>query len=156
MTKSKEQIVNVISAMFVALLCYAALSKLINYEDSRKAMLNQVFTREFALLLVWLVPVIELLIIVLLLFKKTCKLGLWSATLLLVSFSMYLILANNGVFKRTPCGCGGILGRMDYREHLTFNICFVVLGFLGIVLSKGTTLINRWFNPNERRSGKIG
>lgn len=143
-----------IVAAFVLLLSYAALNKLMNYEAARRAMLMQVFSRKVALVLVWLVPVIELLLVLLLLFVRTRLLGLWMATLLMLAFSIYLVVANLGGFGKVPCGCGGILGKMDYKVHLVFNLFFVALGVWGIVMVLRSTSIHRGIYLEEGRSGK--
>ncbi|MFN0291952.1 MauE/DoxX family redox-associated membrane protein [Pedobacter helvus] len=143
-----------IAAAFVLLLAYAALSKLTNYGVARRAMLVQVFSREMALTLVWLVPVVELLVVLLLLFVRTRLLGLWLATLLMLSFSVYLIIAYLGGFGKVPCGCGGILGKMGYSVHLVFNLCFVALGVWGIVIAIKGNLIDKSVHLGERRSEK--
>src|SRR5690606_12191987 len=33
-----------------------------------------------------------------------------------------------------PCSCGGVLEKMGWTEHLVFNISFIVLAFVGILL----------------------
>lgn len=143
-----------VAAAFVLLLAYAALSKLMNYGTARRAMLVQVFSREMALTLVWLVPVVELLVVLLLLFARTRLLGLWLATLLMVSFNVYLMVANLGGFGKVPCGCGGILGKMGYETHFVFNLCFVVLGVWGIIISIKGNLIDKSVHLGERRLEK--
>ncbi len=152
--KKRERKLQLIVAAFVLLLAYAAFSKLMNYGVARRAMLLQVFAREVALVLAWLVPVVELLVVLLLLWLRTRLLGLWLATLLMLSFSVYLVVANLGGFGKVPCGCGGILGKMAYQVHLAFNLCFVALGVWGIAIALRSTLIHRVVHLGEGRSGK--
>lgn len=147
-------VIQLITAILAALFCYAALSKLLHYQQSEHEMLNQVFTREMALTLVWLIPVTELIIACMLVLAKTQRFGLWAATLLLLAFSLYLAFANNGLLGRTPCSCGGILKKMDYQTHLLFNLCFVTLGCWGILLSCGHISVFRWFKLTKGGNGR--
>lgn len=154
-TPSKRELtIQLISALLIALLAYAALSKLMDYGAARRAMLVQVFERDTALVLTWLVPATELLIVCLLLYPPTRGWGLWAATLLMAAFSIYLLLAHNGSFAKVPCSCGGILGKMDYQVHLVFNLCFVALGSWGIFLSHRHTKTKIPLHPKERRPEK--
>lgn len=155
MATSKTFYINLITAALATLFCYAAISKLLNYEQSQREMLNQVFPSAWALVLTWLVPSVELVIAMLLLIKGTQHLALWAATLLLLAFSIYIAVVMTGAFGRVPCSCGGILKNMSYGAHLIFNLCFVIAGCFGLVLVKNGK-INRWFYARERRSEKIG
>ncbi|WP_461791632.1 MauE/DoxX family redox-associated membrane protein [Pedobacter sp.] len=143
MDKKRERGLQWIAAAFVLLFSYAAFSKLMDYGAARRAMLLQVFPHEVALVMAWLVPVTELLVAGLLLSVRTRWLGLFLATLLMSSFSAYMLAANLGILGKVPCGCGGILGRMDYRIHLLFNLFFVSLGLRGLLISGKGTLIHR-------------
>ena len=150
MSDSKTFYINTFTAALAVLFCYAAMSKLLNYEQSEQEMLNQVFPRSLALVLTWLVPSVELIICLLLLLKKTQYIALWAAALLLSAFSIYIAVVMTRVFGRVPCSCGGILKNMSYGAHLLFNILFIMAACSGIVWVKGWR-INRWFHFKGRR-----
>lgn len=124
-----------ISAILVFLWIYAALSKLLNYEQSRMQMLNQVFPKRISHLLVWAVPFTEMLAGGLLIFLKTRLAGLYASLLLLISFTVYIGLVMNNVFGRVPCSCGGILSKMTWEQHLVFNMVFLLMTATAILLS---------------------
>jgi len=98
-------------------------------------MLNQVFTKNIANVLVWAVPFTELLAGSLLIFLKTRLAGLYASLLLLISFTIYIGLVMNNVFGRIPCSCGGVLNKMTWEQHLVFNIVFLLLTATAILLS---------------------
>jgi len=150
----KTKIIQLITAALAALFCYAALSKLLHYQQSEHEMLNQVFPKDWAVVFVWLVPGIELTVVLLLIAKATQKVGLWAAAILLLTFSIYIAVVMTGVFGRIPCSCGGILKNMGYGTHLIFNLCFMIAACYGLVLVKGWK-INRWFHFKGRRHSKI-
>lgn len=155
MSDIKTLYINSITAALAVLFCYAAMSKLLNYEQAEQEMLNQVFPHSIALVLTWLVPSVELIVCLLLLLKNTQYIALWAAALLLLAFSIYIAVVMTGVFGRVPCSCGGILKNMSYATHLLFNILFMLAACSGIVWVKGWK-INKWFHFKERRHQKIG
>lgn len=124
-----------ITAALILLWVYAAGSKLLNFEQSRMQMLNQVFSHQIANILVWAVPFSELLVSSLLIFIKTRLAGLYASLLLLVSFTVYIGLVMNNVFGRIPCSCGGILSKMTWEQHLVFNMVFILVTSTAILLS---------------------
>lgn len=98
-------------------------------------MLNQVFSKSIANILVWAVPFIELLAGGLLIFLKTRLAGLYASLLLLMSFTVYIGLVMINVFGRIPCSCGGILNHLNWEQHLTFNLAFMLLTSTAILFS---------------------
>ena len=136
----KNMILKMSSAILALLFFYAAISKLVDYETSRQEMLNQVFSRSIALVLVWLVPFIELTIVGLLLLNSQRLKGFYTAFALLTLFSLYITITMSGAFGRIPCSCGGILKNMGYWTHFIFNLFFIALSVLGIALESQWTI----------------
>lgn len=122
-----------ITAILVFLWIYAALSKLMNFEQSRMQMMNQVFTAAISRILLWAVPFAELLIAGLLLFSGTRKIGLFLSVILLFLFSGYVLLVMLNVFGRIPCSCGGFISKLSWGQHLVFNLVFLGLALFGLV-----------------------
>jgi hypothetical protein len=134
-----ESYVQLISCLLILLWVYAATSKLINYEQSRMQMMNQVFPDSINAVLLWVIPITELLIAGLLLFSKSRIAGLILSAILLFLFSGYVLLVMLNVFDRIPCSCGGIISKLSWGQHLVFNLVFLALAILGlgIELKKG-------------------
>jgi len=150
----KKNIVVIVITTFIAVLFfYAATSKLMDYEKSKWQMHNQVFPENVADIMTWLIPVIELILMLALLFPFTRVKALWASLFLLFSFSLYIFLGMNNVFSRKPCGCGGILGEnTSYLTHLIFNLCFVVAALTGLTVEYYQWIKNICLTLNERRS----
>lgn len=129
--KVKEITLTSINFLLIFLWTYAAASKLFNYEQSRMQMMNQIFPAIINQILLWAVPVSELLIAGLLLFTRWRKLGLLLSSVLLVLFSIYIILVMNNAFARIPCSCGGIISKLSWGQHLVFNGLFLTLSLSG-------------------------
>ncbi len=134
----RERVIQAICVILLILWLYAPLSKLADYEETRRQMLNQVFPAWMAEILAWLVPVTELALVPAMLFKPVQLPGLKASLVLLIAFSIYIALAMSGAFGRIPCSCGGIIRDMGYWTHLLFNLFFAALSAIAIVLiSKG-------------------
>jgi uncharacterized membrane protein YphA (DoxX/SURF4 family) len=94
----------------------------------------------FAGIVVWLVPLIELLIALLLFLKSYRLISLFAAFSMMIMFTVYIfIILNYSSF--IPCSCGGILEKMGWTEHLIFNIIFVLLALLGIIIVEKSTSV---------------
>ncbi|MES1218633.1 MAG: MauE/DoxX family redox-associated membrane protein, partial [Bacteroidota bacterium] len=111
----------------------AAFSKLadatIFYQQLRQYPLISPFSDTIA----WLIPSIELLIIALLLFPTTRRIGLYSSFSILLIFTIYLITMVS-FFKDLPCSCGGVISKLTWGQHILFNLGFIALSLSGIVL----------------------
>lgn len=124
----------VIAAILAALFSYAALLKLTDLSQFRAQLENQVLPEGFSDLLVWLIPGAGLLICLLLVFQTTRFAGLCASTIVLSLFSTYMALVLLDFFDRVPCSCGGILGTAGFEVHLAFNLFFLALSLMGILM----------------------
>src|SRR5690606_33812320 len=105
----KKRIVTYSPYAFILLWGYAATVKLWNWETSRREMHLQPFPDWMGDILFWLVPLVELTIVVLLLYHVTMLRGIQASVILLCVFTIYLALGLGRVFGKVPCACGGIL-----------------------------------------------
>jgi len=149
----RENIVQLLATAIALLFFYAAISKLLDYTQSRQQMLAQVFPRFIALQLVWAVPVAELLIVFGLLFNPARLKSLYASLVLLTLFTIYIAAAMTGVFGRIPCSCGGILSGLGYWDHLLFNFFFILLAVVAIAFEKRNGSVKIWFHPVSRKEG---
>src|SRR5690606_41617749 len=71
------------------------------------------------------------------------KIGLYASFILIALFTGYLTYMI--VFTPDlPCSCGGVLAALSWKQHIFFNLLFILLSLTGIYL------INR--NMNRRSS----
>ena len=131
---TKPFILNFLAASLIGLFFYAAFSQLLNFEDTRRSMLNQVFPVFIAQMLSYLIPLLELTITTLLIFVNTRWIGFYASAFLLLLFSAYILITMSGVFGRIPCSCGGLLRSQSYWPQLLMNIFFLFLAVIGICL----------------------
>ncbi|MBB5438141.1 putative membrane protein YphA (DoxX/SURF4 family) [Pedobacter sp. AK017] len=135
----KNITINIICYSFALLYLYAATNKLIAFDDLQLQMSKSPIITDFAPFLVWFVPALEILIAMLffigLFIERTILLGLYAAFTLMCFFTVYIV-AIISFSDSVPCSCGGIIEEFSWQEHLVFNVVFIVLGVVGIVLQK--------------------
>lgn len=121
-------------SLLVILFFYTAISKLLDIGQFEKQLRNQVFPAWAVTPLLWLIPISELIVTELLIFKKTRLAGLYGALIMMVVFTAYIGLVYLNVFNRVPCGCGGVIKNMGFGAHLVFNFFFLILSVVGIYM----------------------
>lgn len=125
--------IELISLLYILLFVYAAVSKLIDFENFQVQLGQSPLLSAFAGPIAWIVPIVEIVISGLLIFPKTRLIGLFAAFFLMVMFTAYiLIILNFSSF--VPCSCGGILEKMSWKTHKVFNIIFIMLAVAAILL----------------------
>src|SRR5438045_1263366 len=129
----RATIVEVISALFILLFVYAATSKLIDYQKFRVQLGQSPLLTAFAGWVAWIIPSVEIIISIMLAFPKFRLFGLYASFSLMVMFTAYII-AITKFSDYVPCSCGGVLQKMSWNQHLVFNIGFVLLLLMAIIL----------------------
>lgn len=130
----KKYIYTFTSYSFIGLWTVAAVSKLSNIATSKLAMQQQVFPVWMADILWWGIPLIQILLVLLLLYRPAQRWAIMLSTVLIASFSLYLVLGVTGVFGQVPCSCAGILASNNHWIHVAFNSPFLIIGIISWVL----------------------
>ncbi|MFN0293594.1 MauE/DoxX family redox-associated membrane protein [Pedobacter helvus] len=130
---NKKLVVDLICYAFFILFLYASTSKLIDYEKSELQMSKSPIITDFAFILVWLVPLTEIAIAIMLMISRTRRFALYASLGLMSLFTAYII-AILYFTDNIPCSCGGVLEKMSWDQHLIFNIVFMCLGITAILL----------------------
>ncbi|WP_344853679.1 MauE/DoxX family redox-associated membrane protein [Pedobacter jeongneungensis] len=121
-----------ISAAFILLWVYAAGSKIASFDSYHLEMQRQVFSSNTSAVLVYIIPMTELLAAVLLLFKKTNRMGIIFSLLLISVFTGYILLIITGYFTHVPCSCGGVISLLSWKGHLVLNMLFLTAAIIAI------------------------
>ena len=130
----KSIIIEIISALLAILFVYTSLSKLLNYTTFRLQVSASPVIGQLAAI-AWILPVAEIIITVLLTVNATRKYGLYASAFLLILFTGY-ILYMLAFVKHLPCSCGGVLTELSWRQHVLFNMFFLLVCGSGIVLER--------------------
>jgi uncharacterized membrane protein YphA (DoxX/SURF4 family) len=129
----KTVIIEIISFLLILLFVYAAMSKLFNYSDFKSQLIASPLIRTWAQIIAIVLPVIELITAVMLVVRGFRKYGMIFSIILMTSFTIYI--AYMLLFqKHLPCSCGGVLKLMSWKQHLVFNLFFLMLAIAGIFI----------------------
>lgn len=133
----KKIFIEIICLLYILLFVYAAISKLIDFENFQVQLGQSPLLSAFAGFVAPMVIVTELVIAVILAFPKCRIAGLYLAVSLMAMFTAYIVIILN-FSSFIPCSCGGILEHLGWTEHLFFNGTFIVIGIIA-VLANGVT-----------------
>ena len=129
----KSAIINIICSLLILLFAYAALSKLFNHEIFQGQLTKFPVLNIYPVFFSWFIPATELLVALFLFIPKLNTYGLYTALLLLVLFTMFLILMVS-FDKNLPCSCWGVISKLGWKQHILFNLFFIALSATGITL----------------------
>jgi hypothetical protein len=146
MNTRRELIIEVISAAFVILFVYAAATKLMDYDKFRLQIGQSPVLTGFTGIVVWLVPATEVFVAALLMTMRFRLIGLYASFTLMVMFTAYIIVITR-FSDYVPCSCGGVLEKLSWNQHLVFNLVFVALAVIAILLYPKDILL-QWKQGN--------
>lgn len=127
----KKSLLELPAVLLTILFTYASISKLLQYNTFRFQLDQSPFITDYSGIIAWSIPAIELFTTALLMFPATRLKGFYLsyALMLLFTFYIYAILHYSYFI---PCSCGGILSKMNWEQHLIFNIVFTLIALTGI------------------------
>ena len=135
----KQTILLIITALLFLLFLYAGLEKMLDMKAFAKDMANQPIPRQWVPLLTYGIPISEVFTALLLWTGQTRKWGLYGSLLLMLVFTAYVGMVVMDLFPHKPCGCGELLQRLSWTQHLVFNVVFTLLAILGIYINRQLT-----------------
>ncbi len=124
----------------VILYFYTLIHKLMDLGFLEENLRKSSLLTDYAPIVKYILPAIEIIVIILLVVNKLALKGLYFSLLLLLSFTFYLIALNNFSFFE-GCSCGGIFNEMDYQTHVFVNIAFIVLNLISIIIYNPKDLV---------------
>lgn len=130
---TRKKAIDVILFLYVFLFVYAAISKFIDFQKFVIQLGQSPMLTNHAKSVAWAVPTLELLIAANLIAPCGRLTGLYAALSLMAMFTTYIVLASQFA-DHVPCSCGGIIQNLSWTEHLFFNVAFLLLAAMGILL----------------------
>lgn len=129
MLLQKTNIIDKVSKFLLILLfAYTASSKLLGHQLFLNQLMQIEMLKKIAGPVSYLLPVLEIITAIFLAIDRMQITGLWLATFLMTTFTIYvagmLFLKSN-----LPCTCGGVISLMTWKQHLWFNIFFMLLAW---------------------------
>ncbi|MBN8861264.1 MAG: hypothetical protein J0H29_22930 [Sphingobacteriales bacterium] len=131
----KTLIIEIISAILILLFTYTSLGKLLNHKGFAVALESIPALKNHTETIAWLLPVCELLIAFLLFIPATRILGLYASLLALVMLTGYLICMVS-FMRELPCNCGGVINRLSWKQHIMFNMFFLIINIFVLRVNK--------------------
>ncbi|RKS03051.1 MauE/DoxX family redox-associated membrane protein [Flavobacterium sp. 102] len=132
----KTNIIYTISLLYILLFTYAAVSKMLDFQNFQAQLGQSPLLSIFAEILSITVPLVEIVLSILLMIPKLRILALYFSCFLMFLFTVYIVMILNFT-SFIPCSCGGVLEKLGWQEHLIFNCAFVALGLLAIGFKSG-------------------
>nr|WP_319511392.1 MauE/DoxX family redox-associated membrane protein [uncultured Draconibacterium sp.] len=123
------------SYLYILLFVYAGISKLLDYENFTVQLAQSPLLSAYAGAVAPAVIGLEFLLVALLIFRRIRLAGLYGSFFLMIAFTIYIYLILN-YSDFVPCSCGGIIEKLNWTEHMIFNIAFIILALFAIVLSE--------------------
>jgi hypothetical protein len=137
----KGLVVEIVCLMYIVLFIYAAVTKFIEFESFEVQLGKSPLLSAFAFWIARIIPAAELFITGLLLFPQFRKAGFYLALNLMIMFSAYIfIILHYSSF--VPCSCGGILEKMSWNAHLVFNLVFIILALIALIILEQNSITN--------------
>ncbi|HVX01220.1 MAG TPA: MauE/DoxX family redox-associated membrane protein [Candidatus Babeliaceae bacterium] len=125
--------IRIISILLIILFVYASVSKLLDYQRFVVQLGKSPLIGTLSPFIAVVIPTVEIAIAISLLYQRTQLLGLFGSLFLMVLFTTYLVVMLN-FSPYIPCSCGGILQGMSWKTHIVFNLCFLLLSAIAVLL----------------------
>ena len=131
MKLNKKNIIETIRYLLILLYVYTCYHKIVDRDVFEETLSKSKLIYNYKDILLYLIPISEIIAIVLLIPNKFIK-GLYFSLFLMVSFTVYLIAVNNFSLY-DGCSCGGIFNTMPYWLHVSVNIFFIMINIYAII-----------------------
>lgn len=149
----RHTIIQVITAIFILLFVYTALSKLQSLERFQGVLGKSEMLAPFASSIAIGLPVVELLVAALLFIPRSRLIGLYATGFLMAMFTGYILYMM--VFSPAlPCTCGGVLRQLTWEQHLAFNVGLLILSGIGLsqeIINRNLICVASFRRDGDRR-----
>ena len=125
----------IILFIFILLLSYTAISKLLKYDAYILEIQQSPLLKSLPGSIIWVLPGFELFVALMLATRHWRLKGLYLFSIMMILFTTYLITISQFTYY-IPCSCGGFLDSLPHAEHIILNICIVLMAILEIYLEK--------------------
>jgi len=136
----RTTIIEAICMLYIVLFLYTGLNKMFFFSINEILFSQSEFLRPFSSILAWGVPIAEFIVSIFLFFPRVRMIGLFASLSLMIMFTIYIIITLL-TSDDLPCSCGGIVQQLSWPQHIVFNIFFIALAIIAIVLLKKHNLV---------------
>lgn len=125
-----------ITGLLLILWIPISIDKFIHFELFHSAMVQQPFNDLLGHILAYALPITEVSIALLILYRRSRMLGFGLSAIMMFAFSVYVMLALLRVWEDIPCGCGLVFHQLGWYAHLWLNLAFLALSIIGYFLQR--------------------
>lgn len=133
MNNKSKLFIDITKYLVALLFCYTAISKIIDFNNFTFQLEKSPLIPVGLGLYFGVAIILSEIIASYYLFIKI-KIGLYFSLFLMVSFTAYLYIIIHYSYY-IPCSCGGVLEKMDWNTHILFNLVFIILIIISILLN---------------------
>jgi len=149
----KAEIINhlnsLTSYLLIFLFTYTGITKLIDHTVFKSSILQSPIIGSYATVISWLIPILELLLVIMLSLERYRQKGFLFSLLLMIAFTAYITYMILFI-PHLPCSCGGILKELSWNNHLLLN-CLIILLILISYLSNARQKLFIAINRTSRK-----
>lgn len=142
-------VIEIVSSLLIILFIYTAINKIVEVETFRVSLRQSPILGKFALPISYVVPLVEIVIVFLLSFSATRKIGLLLSFLLILLFTIYIAYMLSTT-SNLPCNCGGVIKLLSWQQHLILNIVLLIFSAIAWILSKKSNNVLIAINRHRR------
>jgi hypothetical protein len=126
-------VIELIASALIVLFLYAAFSQVIFHKTYLAQFNHSTSSGLLSGIIVWTLPVLQLLLIWLLWRSQTRLAGLISALVAVSLFTIYLFIMLPAGSK-SACRCGELWQKASLEVNILFNLAIILLSAVGIIL----------------------
>ncbi|QBR13543.1 MauE/DoxX family redox-associated membrane protein [Sphingobacterium sp. CZ-2] len=133
---SDRLIFNIARSVYGLIYLYSGMDKLLGLEEFRTQLKGVPIVRGIAPVIAPALPILELCLssILLFAFGRYERIGLWCSVVLMGTFTIYITIMMVTGMHHSQCSCSGLIGSLNWTEHLIFNLVLVGLGISALAM----------------------
>lgn len=132
----KGSVAEIISGVLIILFVYTAASKFADFAIFKSTLRLAPVVGKHNEFFAWAIPIVEITIAILLYLPSARLAGMYGSAGIMLLFTLYIGYLLYFRADNLPCSCGGVLKQLGWKEHLFFNLFFMLLSIAGILLQK--------------------
>ena len=136
--KKEQLIIDIVAILYILIFVYTGVYKLVNHRVFYLQLIGHPLLKDYAHIVSWVVPVVEVVAALLLAFSITRMKGIYLSLATMSCFTIYLIYMIV-THPKLPCSCGGIVNSLSWRQHVMVNTLYILMGITAIILHKRKT-----------------
>ncbi|MEO5912096.1 MAG: MauE/DoxX family redox-associated membrane protein [Pelobium sp.] len=134
--RRRDRIILLLSWVLGFFWLYCFFIKVLWYQQWHSEMMNQIFSKQLATFLYYLLPICFLALGILFVKSPYKTIASYLSLLFWLPFTCYISLVKMQYFKRIPCSCAAIIPGISWNTQLYINLTGLLLTLLLIYLQQ--------------------